>query len=270
MKYFGSIEQEQYKKLSEQEQGEYLFSKGLFVRIDSFTLPMDGTPVPILRSETTKQIVPNKIVQQEFYSFILQQYEPLISKQFYNFSITFNEEKYGLKKSKQKQIALKYFKFYFDQIATKGLRVISEQKLENGEIVLENMNKLPFLETKRNALKSDLSKTIALQQFLFGNKGYFVAELIEEIDILKEVIKLEGAYKILSSLNGKYNFEQNETYPMVEKNNQQKVTTSNNNKTIVEKPDPDFEERILKKSPIVSDEEAIEYLLQSVFGKVKS
>lgn len=285
MKYLGCIQQKEFEALSSDKQLEFLLSKGIMIPVERVILRKGVISRKMMDTEATKLTEPNKQVVAECYEFILQQYEHPISVQLYDFYLGFNEEIYGLKKSKQKQIALEHFKNHFEAIATKIVSVAYERQLESGVTILESMAKLEFLKAEQNALKYELSKTTLLNHFLYGNTDFFTRMLPKEYKIIADIIRFEGGYKILSSLHSQYHFEVNSTKQPLKKKNTLKRTqnttntskkatknTLNNTPLTHEKGqkhplNEEWKKTTNIKTPLISDKEAIAYLLKTVFTK---
>lgn len=276
MKYLGCIKQKEFEGFSPQQQSEFLVSKGIWMLMNRMTLKKNHG-IDKIDSELTQLPVPKTDVANEFYQFIVARYESSIFTPFYNFSLGFNEDRYGLKKSKQKQLALRHFKDYFETLANKSIAIGFDVKLENGGTYLEPMNKLQIIYAQQNALKSELSKTKLLNQFLFGNTAFFTLALIEDFKLLEEIIYFEGILKILVSLNDQYHFEKTGVLTSTTPKKTQKKTQNTLSKTVKNTPNPSkkpieypvLEEKqpIKKRVPLISDEEAIEYLIATVFTK---
>mgnify|MGYP000565689714 CR=1 FL=1 len=298
MDYFGCIPQDKFELLSKEEQTNFLLSKNIYTTINVISLTQGGW-TPLTFNDTTQKHVPIKIVETRFYEFVVAHYAEYITQQFYNFYIDFNEKKYGLKASKQKKLALKYFKSYYEHVATKAIAIVTKQNLENGGIIIKNIPKIEFLKEQQRTLESELSNTELLQQFLFGNKDYFVATRINEFKILNEVIDFEVALSILLSLNGQYHFEKDgyisKSDLKKDPNNSNKVSENNPNKkdktlpsNTNKNPETGYltskkglniglqptdatktitSKKIVEKRTLITDEEAIQYLIESVFSK---
>lgn len=280
MEYFGCIAQDEFDLLSKEDQITFLLSKDIYTTINEFENIKIGHPISLVFDDSTKRHVPDKMVQEQLYHFVVKHYSEFVSQQFYNFYIDFNEKKYGLKKSKQKKLALKFYKHYYDQAATKAVAIVTQRNLENGGIVIESIDKLAFLKEQQNALKSNLSKTVLLQQFLFGNKDFFVASRISEFKILSEIIDFEASWSILLSLNGQYHFEGGISFFTSNEGSHEENTTIN---STVLQPHNSIKEpkrfphkqgatktniRTATKAPHLSNEDAIQYLIENVFSKV--
>ena len=288
MDYFGYVQQKEFELLSEEAQTDFLLSEGIYTTVNTFTLTQSGM-VRIGPHDLTERHVLSKIVEAQLYKFVVDRYSEFISQEFYTFQIEFNEKKYGLKTSKQKNIALRYYKRYYNQVATKVINVITQRNLENGGVAVERIPKLEFLRGQQNAMLSNLGKTDLLQQFLFGNEGYFVAGRINEFKILDDIIDFEVALSVMLSLNGQFQFEKDGFFaPGMDYDHHPDQSVEKEHNTTLktdEKPLNGGEKeeialgktedstnttptkKKVKKRPVLTDEEAIEYLLENVFRK---
>jgi len=275
MEYFGCIPQEQFEPLSSAEKIAFLLSKDIYRTINEIDIPL-GEWVHIAPENAIEKHEPNKIVIQQLYNFVIERYAEFISQQFYSFQIDFNEKKYGLKKSKQKKLALAHFKDQYEHIASKKIALVTQRNLENGGVVIENVPKLEFLKEQQRTLLSNLWKTELLEQFLFGNKDYFVTSLINEIKILKEVIDFEVALSIMLSLNGRFKFENDVSFSNDGENTVDKKSEEhplNTEKEASEAPITKVVTRteelkkMVTKKIVLSDEEAMQYLIENIFSK---
>lgn len=191
------------------------------------------------------------------HSFLLERYAHIVDGPFYGFFHDFNEEIFGLGKKKSRKLALNYYTLLTDSMITKSIRIIRVQKDKSGIESVNNMGRLEMLEGQQNALKGNLANSELLDQCLMGNEGYFSIGLIEENKTLGHFVDFETALKIILSLNSSYGFEPNPfSYTKDEK---------------MEKPVGPKKTRPKIKNPaVLSDEEAIDYLLRNVFRSRRS
>ena len=275
MEYFGCVPQEQFELLSEEEKIDFLLSKDIYQTIDEIELTL-GEWTQIVPQNATEKNEPNKIVIKQLYDFVIERYAEFISQGFYSFQIDFNEKKYGLKKSKQRKLALAHFKDQYEHIASKNIALVRQRNLENGGIVIEYVPKLEFLKEQQRTLLSNLWKTELLEQFLFGNKDYFVASRLDEVTILNEVIDFEVAFSIMLSLNGQFHFENDVSFSNSSENTVDKESEEHpliTEKEVSEAPSTkditktEELKKIITKRAVLSDEEAVHYLIENVFSK---
>ncbi|MEW2923101.1 hypothetical protein AB1A65_16645 [Muricauda sp. ANG21] len=187
------------------------------------------------------------------HSFLLDQYADIIDGPFFGFFHDFNEDTFGLGKKRTKKLALQYYTLLADSMITKSIRFIRIQKDKTGIESVNNMGKLEMLDGQRNALKDNLANSGLLDHYLMGNGGHFSVDLVGNDTTLGHFIDFETGLKILLSLNHSYGFEAN---PYSEA--QEKIFEEPNE---VKKTTPK-----IKKNPVLSDEDALDYLLKNVFG----
>jgi hypothetical protein len=187
------------------------------------------------------------------HSFLLNRYADLIDGPFLGFFHDFNEEIFGLGKKKAKKLALHYYTLLADSMITKSIRFIRVQKDKSGIESVNNMGKLEMLEGQRNAMMDNLAETGLLDHYLMGNEGHFSMHLVDNDKTLGHFIDFESGLKILLSLNHSYGFEAN---PFAELQEGAMEKPTEVKKTIPK----------IKRTPILSDEDALDYLLKNVFG----
>ena len=211
MHYFNCINRKEFKGLSENQQKELLVKKKLFQFYYQVPLQLDlkkgKQRLQKKLSETEKHLKPTSKLRQEFYDFILLHYQHNIKTPFYLFFADFNEEIYGLSRKKQKNKALGYFNSYYQKIKndslTSHIRLLSPTGIEH----IKNESRFKTLFHQREAAKENLADRELIMEFLFGNSGFFTAELIKENKVLQKSIEFEAVLKILISLNDRYHFE---------------------------------------------------------------
>ncbi|MBO0321562.1 hypothetical protein J0X14_04565 [Muricauda sp. CAU 1633] len=187
------------------------------------------------------------------HSFLLDRYIDLIDGPFLGFFHDFNEEIFGLGKKKSKKLALQYYTLLADSMITKSIRFIRVQKDKSGIESVSNIGKLEMLDGQRNTLKDNLANSELLDHYLMGDEGHFSIDLVGNDKTLGHFIDFETALKILLSLNHSYGFEANPFSVPQEKTFEE----PNQVKKTIPK---------IKKTSVLSDEEALDYLLKNVFG----
>ena len=188
----------------------------------------------------------SKSVQEELYGFILKTYQEEIAVNFQDFYYRFNGAAYGLDPKEIKQLALLQFTYNFKKAFNHGIDFTRTKEKAPGIQTIENMPKLELMEAKQNALKSNLAESELLYEFLMGQVAYFDSQLAQDNPLLKSIIEFETGFRILTNLNFDYHFEET-----------RKPTTQIPVEIIP----------IPKEKPMLSDQDAVEYLLANVFNK---
>jgi hypothetical protein len=270
MKYFGYFSKTKLNKLTKREMNELLVLEGVFEVKHRINIPRDGNMVPISLNSENRLVGPTKVLTHEFYKFVLKTYNSQIDALFLDFSYHFNSEVFGLEHAEKKKIARGHYLKYTRSIRKEKIDLVREIKSSSGIDTVMNASQLELLLDKQNALKSNLAEidSILLKQYLLGKADYFSSELIDDSDIITEIILFEAGLKILLSLNDQYKFERYDYFTSSDESNKQ-VDSVEVHKTEKKKP---LHNNIAKakKKPIISDTEAITYLLENVFSKNKN
>tara|TARA_R110002050_G_scaffold204522_4_gene340209 strand:- start:144098 stop:144904 length:807 start_codon:yes stop_codon:yes gene_type:complete len=268
MTYFGLFDQKDLGDLSETSRNKLFSDHGILVKIISAKFP-EGT------------LKPSPIFTEALYQYIQSIYEDHILSPYYEFYTNFNNELFGLNALERKKIALNHFKTYAAKIELKSVKLFSVSKKSKEIETIENFEILSILKGQQNALKSELCKTTAMNQFLEGNKDFFNPSLPERILLLQEIIYFESILKILINLNHTYRFEidrffvkdelakigsekQEETLCKNENSLNSDLNIPENESLVPEKK---LKKLAAKRPPLLTDQEAIDYLLKSVFNQ---
>ena len=187
------------------------------------------------------------------HTFLLDRYADRIDEPFLGFFHDFNEETFGLGKKRTKKLALGYYTRLADSIITKSIRLIRVQRDKSGIESVNNLGKLEMLEGQRNAMRDNLAKSGLLDHYLMGDEGHFSIDLVDNDKTLGHFIDFETALKILLSLNHTYGFEPDSFSEPLDET----MEVPNEFKKTIPK---------IKRTPDLSDEDALEYLLKNVFG----
>lgn len=209
MKHFGYLKGTEFKKADEREITDFLIKNGLFVGNNrgKNTGFKDGILEFIVR--TDKLIAdPSEELVDEFYSFIMNIYKYDIATGKLLFFKSFNDEIFGLDRENQKMIALKNFKKIYSEIYLDVITFFDEQETESGITHNYNFGKLKMLSYQYNAFKSNLLRKMTINQYLAGNKEYYVKENLSNIFDLKDEIYFETQLQILIELNDRFRFEE--------------------------------------------------------------
>lgn len=251
MDTFGLLKGHNLTNMEPTERQQILLPHGLMEPIHVITLSSElkrvfpPTNPPVMKY--TQQVV------NDLHSFLLDHYVNLIDGSFYGFFHDFNEESFGLGKKTARKLALQYYSQLSDSMITKSIRFIRVKTDKSGIESVKNLGKLEMLDGQRNALKSNLALSALMDYYLMGDKSYFSVDLIEEDKMLRHFVDFESSLKILLSLNQTYGFEHYPSFVAKEKN--------------IEKPvGPKWGNPKIRRSPVLSDKDALDYLLKNVFG----
>lgn len=256
MEYLGSLKNMELDDLSIDERNGILVSNGLFSEVYSIPIPNDGTLSPIIDSNAQRIVEPAIKLCNVFYTFVTTKYEQKITTAFLDFFYGFNNEVYGLDHSKKKAIALEYFKDYADDLTRDNVPFINLLKLKTGSDIVESQGKFEMLYDKQNMLKINLAKNEELIFiYLKGDEEYFTVKLMDDIEILGEVIDFEYKLKIAISLNEQFSFEKDSYFTKIH------IENENREPPVIQKPP-----KRVQKQPLISNQEAIEYLIKNIFN----
>lgn len=250
MKYYGIFKKVDLNALTDPKRKNLLVKKGIWETRTRIKLPRDGT-MSLLSATTDNEViyVPEG-VQEELYGFILQIYEEEIAVNFQDFYYRFNGTIYGLEVGEIKNMALLQFTYNFKKAFDLAVDFTRTKERGPGIQTVENMPKLELMEAKQNALKSNLAASNMLYEFLMGHGAFFDTQLAQDNPFLKSIIEFETGFRILTNLNFDYHFEE--------------IRKPSTEKPYV----PIIQERpIPREKPMLSDQDAVEYLLANVFKK---
>ena len=250
MKYFGLFKKVDLNALTEPKRKQLLVKKGIWETRFRINLPRNGKMSLISATADNEVIYVSENVQEELYGFILKTYQEEIAVNFQDFYYRFNGASYGLVPKEIKQLALLQFTYNFKKAFDLGVDFTRTKDKAPGIQSVENMPKMELMEGKQNALKSNLAMSDMLFEFLMGHVGYFDSQLALDNSLLKSIIEFETGFKLLTNLNFEYHFEE------IRKPSTEKPYLPINQ----EKPIP-------KEKPMLSDQDAVEYLLANVFNK---
>ncbi|NJB72887.1 hypothetical protein GGR42_003385 [Saonia flava] len=263
--YFGCLKGHDLSSFSREKVEKLLLAKGILepkhvVRLSQIEKQVfPPSSVPILK--------PGNNFANNFYVFLLQHYENGVLDPFYAFFYQFNDEIYGMDMQQQKTVALEHFKTISGEILTKAISFIWTEKNPLGIDTVSNMGKLQMLHGQQLALKSNLADSTLKYPYLQGDDSYFNQELLFENDLIKQIIHFETHLKILLALNEKYHFEVDTCFStnLEEKDNPIRDVVEAAPKDVA----PTNPFKLPKKSTKITDKEAMDYLLKTIFDKKK-
>ena len=209
MKYFGYLKGSEFKKANERELADFLINNGLFVgkHRGKNTSFKDGI-IEFLVNPDELVVDPSNELQDEFYSFIIDIFKYDLALGKLSFFKSFNDEIFGLDGASQKMIALNYFNTIYNEIYLDIVTFFEEQKNDTGITHNYNFSRLKMLSYQYKAFKSNLLRKMKINQYLAGNKEYFIKENLLNLFDLTEEIYFETQLQILVELNDRFGFEE--------------------------------------------------------------
>ncbi|MCL6267785.1 hypothetical protein [Flagellimonas myxillae] len=264
MSYFGQFKGHGLGSMDEDERNNFLVEEGLFQQVYRITLnngvnqvyPLDTPPIP----QPTKQLM------DDLYGFLLDRFIESITTPYYAFYLDFEDEIFGLDKESEKKVALGYFKVFSDQILTRTVRFFNTTRDNNGIERVKGLAKMEVLLGQQEAIKNNLANSFLLIPFLEGNNVYFDRVNASTNEEFTRFIEFETVFKIVVSLNEIYGFEKDyksdnteavkSTFETTQKSSNKINTSSLTNQQ--------------KKNRPITDQQAIDYLINNVFTKSKS
>ncbi|MRX62579.1 hypothetical protein [Maribacter luteus] len=263
MNYLGLLEKLDLLSLSEKERTALYISKGIFVEENKISLQIGGLSEMALQNSTKVQ-VPSTNLVIAFHNFILANYANLSTDIFIDFFYGYNNQTFGLEPLEIKRIARDHYLSISNNILKTRLDLVRLENTPSGDHVVKNAEKLELFALHRDVLPRNLIKMFpeGLAHFLMGDTGYFNNALVDKAPILKEIVTFEGYLKVLLDLNKKFGFEKSS--PLNVKNED----VPKNNPIRDDKEISKQKSNKVRRS-VLSDEEAIHYLINNIFKKKK-
>lgn len=213
-KYFGYLKELDFHEGNYNDEIEYLIKHSILDKTPSLSAPLYFNKTkkiwiaPINENYINHQYYKLRpIVLQEYYDFLVNQYQENINQPFIAFLLALDERLFGLDQNEQKNIALDNFNRTYSTI--EPMFIIPEIKLsKTGIEYLEKVSRFKKLKEHQETLKSaHCIYDKYNKQFLYGNNDFFDNELILDNSNLEHVIKFETKLKILLNLNDRFKFE---------------------------------------------------------------
>ncbi|WP_417558803.1 hypothetical protein [Mesoflavibacter zeaxanthinifaciens] len=209
--FFGVLNEEGFKKLSEIEKRKHLSSLSfLKTSISLFNGKValnqhGGFIIKKKLSVANKSYVFKKEIGSEIHEFLLNEYQGYIGADLRLFQMDFVKDNYAINELDLKDKGLKYFNYFFYQCCDKMDQLMSIDS--NGEPQLES--RFASLNRTRDNFGNLICENKELVfQFLFGKKHYFDTELFKSNDLIKHIIQFENILQILIYLNNRFSFEE--------------------------------------------------------------
>ena len=261
MNYFGCLKETDLNALSDREKIELFVSKGLYKTIPKLNITFNAEVYTTDESNYQTICEPVQELTSAYYKFILNNYHEQIDAVFLDFFHLFNNEILTLETKKSKKIARQHYLYIVYGNQSPKFDLVGMSQNQKGIQKVRNTPKLELFSIKQYVLKTRaISEYLnGLVCYLLGDAEHFNNELANEIEILEEIIRFEGDFKILSTLNEEYKFENLETEPTDKGEGEGSVT----NET-VSLPLPHKKESTLT---MPSEEDMDNYLLEYVFSK---
>ncbi|MDO6821356.1 hypothetical protein [Zobellia sp. 1_MG-2023] len=258
MSYFGLLKDLNLNSLTMDELTRIQLSRGILQEVTRIPLSVYGRPNAISLKNSETVYVPDPDMTEEFYGYIVDVYEDVIENSLIGFYYVYEEDIMGLDERDTRKVALEHYK-RIAQLATKNeFDILRPITLPSGHLSIRRAKKIELFELRKEALQERLAAEVAvpLTHFLIGNAAYFEDSLIGKFPLLDETLKFEASLRILLTLNDQFQFETVDDTPKKIENKlpiaQQLKEKSTDRK---------------KKDAIISDDEAIDFLLNSVFSK---
>lgn len=208
--YFGLLHPTKVKGLTAEGLGEFMIESELFYVSNSFPLDLIGAEIRHKKSEIATNIKPSNDLVYSFYEFLKTTFSIEIERPFLNYFSEFEETVFGLDIPSQRAIAIKDFKNYYNKV--KGLKgnLLRKEKSDNGIEQVTPINRFDFLKGRQLAIKNQVANIEKgyLNAYLEGDKSFFKKDTLLKLKDFKDLIEFESVLKILISLNGKFEFEE--------------------------------------------------------------
>ncbi|WP_276166441.1 hypothetical protein [Zobellia alginiliquefaciens] len=258
MSYFGLLKNLDLNSLTMDELTRIQLSRGILQEVTRIPLSVNGRPNAISPKNSETVYVPDPNMTEEFYGFIVDVYQDIIENSLIGFYYVYEEDMMGLDEPDTRKVALEHYK-RIAQLAIKNeFDILKPVNLPNGHLSIRRAKKVELFELRKEALQERLATEcpVPLAHFLIGNVAYFEDSLIDKFPVLNETLKFEASLGILLTLNEQFQFETVDDPP-------KKI--ENKLHTVQQLKEKSTERK--KKDAIISDDEAIDFLLNSVFSK---
>ncbi|WP_276165473.1 hypothetical protein [Zobellia alginiliquefaciens] len=256
MTYFGLLKDLDLNSMTIKELRRIHLTKGLFHQVRRIPLSLNGSPNPVTSENSEPVYVPNAALTKEFYGYILDVYEDVIENSLIGFFYSYEEDILGLDAEEKRKVALRYYKEIVKSAIEDRFDILRNGKSPDGHTKISRAKKLELFGIRQEVLQERLTteNQIPLSYFLIGDATYFDDSLVYKIPILEEVLRFEASLKILLILNEEFQFEGDEY-----------LTTHEKTRNFDDKTGPKKTKK--KKTPLISDDEAIAFLIDTVFSK---
>ncbi|MBT9190430.1 hypothetical protein [Zobellia russellii] len=253
MSYFGLLKDLHLNSLTMDELTRLQVTRGILQEVTKVSLSLDGKPNAITSKNSETLYVPNVEMTKEFYDFILEVYEDVIENSLIGFFHAYEEDILGLDEIDKRKIALDYYKEVARLTIKDEFDILTIRKSATGHRLINRAKKLELFNMRQEVLQENLTvqNPMPLTHFLIGDAAYFDERLIAKLPVLNEVLKFEASLRILLTLNEQFNFEEDDS-----------GSTSNSKNLDATQP---IQKK--KKAPLLSDVEATNFLIDTVFSK---
>lgn len=140
--------------------------------------------------------------------------------------------------------------------------MIRMHKGPKGRQRVSNAEKMELLEIRRDVLPQNLIVNFpeGLAHFLMGDNRFFANALILTVPILDEIVTFEAYLKVLLNLNDEFGFEKDDYFDTEGAGTPEADPIETETVMPIQKSDK-------KKRPVLTDAEAIRYLIDNVFKR---
>ncbi|SDM65899.1 hypothetical protein [Kriegella aquimaris] len=262
MDYFGLLAKTDLLSLSQEERIAFYVAKGLYHSTDVISIPLDGTPIAITKANSRKVTEPRKELMDAFYNFIVSNYADLITNMFIDFFYNYNRQTTLLEPMEVKKVARGHYLYIAEKILQDRIDMIRMHKGPNGRQRVSNTEKMELLEIRRDVLPQNLIVNFpeGLARFLMGDNRFFANALLLAVPILDEIVTFEAYLKVLLNLNDEFGFERNRDIDTEATKTPEADPVKKETVNPKQKSDK-------KKRPVLTDAEAIRYLIDNVFKR---
>jgi hypothetical protein len=215
-KYFGKLPLELYENKKLEEIIDYLSKNKVCTKMAGVSyfvehkktndLGVDSTKINHKEAYNSLNFEDNLI--NELYRFLLTHYSRGLGD-YIMVDLNLSKETFGMPYKDKRNIALKYFNLYFDEIS---IPIQFSFAFDDDRNIIPATN-FQKLKRVRDELRGNLTKNIdLLLPYLAGELSFFNRELFETNTAIKEIFQFENILKILIKINTDYKFEKDDIF----------------------------------------------------------
>lgn len=250
MKYFGYLKNKEFDGLDIDKKLHRLEKKGLFTRYFTMAARKNGEP----ESPSTETLEPGKELILDLYSFLTHRYGDEIEALFTELHYRFNSAIFLNEETEIRKKAVSLYLELLEGPKHGKPELARPSRSPSGLWTLENVQGLELMDDLRNGLMDALSRISGLMEsYLSGNTDYFSMALFEDHAVLEEMVTFESNLRMLLVLNERFGFEEY-------------VIEADLPVVVPPGDGPPLPINLPKATGLLSDTEAITYLLKNTFG----
>ncbi|WP_149304923.1 hypothetical protein [Pareuzebyella sediminis] len=224
-------------------------------------VPLTFGKANILNEEAgQREVGPTAALSSAYYRYIVGKLKEKIEDRALVHLYRFEEDRFGLEGPELRKVALNHYRQGAEDASRHSADLVEKGLSPQGNLELRTSGKIGRLLLKKETMPLNLAKfhKDGLEAYLMGKGLEVDGNVLKKNPVLQEIIDLEAALIFLSRLNERFGLEKEVALRPSEVDGKENTEV------------PATKKRSKKKTSVLTDSDALDYLLDTVFGKKRN